>query len=149
MKWYRERLAAMKDAEPIISVCGDDCAVCPRYLAKTDEELHETAIFWHQVGWRDHVVTNEEIRCTGCGCRPSCSYARLPCIEAHGVKQCRDCPQFECAKIAEMLENSDIKKAVCESACETPEEFAGFCRAFYEKETNLREKERTDFHESH
>lgn len=29
--------------EPIISVCGDDCAVCPRYLAKTDEELKRVA----------------------------------------------------------------------------------------------------------
>ena len=116
------KLAAMQDAEPIISVCGDDCAVCPRYLAETDEELHETALFWHRVGWRDDVVSNEEIRCTGCGCRPSCSFALLACVNAHGVKQCRECPKFECAKITEMLKNSDVKKGACEAACECPED---------------------------
>lgn len=144
MQWYVQKLAEMQNIEPRISVCGDDCAVCPRHLAETDEELHETAIFWHRVGWRDHVVTNEEIRCTGCGCRPACSFALLPCVNAHGVRQCRDCVEFECDKIAEMLKNSDTKKAMCAAACESPEEFAGFCRAFYEKEANLREKERTD-----
>ena len=45
MKWYINQLAALENAAPIISVCGDDCAVCPRYLAQTEEELHETAVF--------------------------------------------------------------------------------------------------------
>ena len=72
MKWYRDRLKELESAEPVISVCGDDCAVCPRYLARTGEELHETAVFWYRAGWRDHVVSNDEIRCTGCGCRPIC-----------------------------------------------------------------------------
>ena len=61
MKWYVSRLKELENAAPIISVCGDDCAVCPRYLARTEEELHETAVFWYKAGWRDHVVSNEEI----------------------------------------------------------------------------------------
>ena len=40
MKWYQERLASLRDAAPVYSVCGDDCAVCPRFLARTEEELH-------------------------------------------------------------------------------------------------------------
>lgn len=30
MKWYIDRLERLRDVKPIISVCGDDCAVCPR-----------------------------------------------------------------------------------------------------------------------
>ena len=85
MKWYKDRIPELEKAVPVISVCGDDCGVCPRYLARTEEELHETAVFWHTAGWRDHVVSNEEIRCTGCGCRPTCSFMLLPCTREHGV----------------------------------------------------------------
>ena len=95
MKWYTDRLKALEHEEPIISVCGDDCAVCPRFLARTEEELHETALFWYRAGWRDRVVGNGEIRCTGCGCRPTCSFMLLPCTRDHGVSACRDCPEFE------------------------------------------------------
>ena len=45
MKWYADRLRVLDDIEPVISICGDDCAVCPRFLARTEEELHETAPF--------------------------------------------------------------------------------------------------------
>lgn len=38
MQWYVQKLAEMQNIESRISVCGDDCAVCPRYLAETDEE---------------------------------------------------------------------------------------------------------------
>ena len=138
MKWYIDRLKSLESAEPIISVCGDDCAVCPRYLAQTVEELHETAVFWYRAGWRDRVVSNDEIRCTGCGCRPACSFMLLPCTRAHGVGACRDCPEFECDKVRDTYERSEAKKRQCESACDSPEEFRMLCRAFYEKERNMR-----------
>ena len=138
MKWYIERLRELRDVEPIISVCGDDCAVCPRFLAQTDEELHETAVFWHKVGWRDRVVGNDEIKCTGCGCRPECSFKLLPCTREHGVKMCRECYEFECDKIRNVLVSSDEKKKICEKFCDSDEEFQAFVRAFYEKEKNLR-----------
>ena len=138
MKWYIERPERLCDVEPIISVCGDDCAVCPRFLAETDEELHETAVFWYKVGWRDHVVSNDEIRCTGCGCRPECGFMLLPCTKEHRVKMCRECENFECDRVKRVFEASDEKKKMCEKACESPEEFQMFVRAFYEKEKNLR-----------
>ena len=138
MKWYTDRLKALEREEPIISVCGDDCAVCPRFLARTEEELHETALFWYRAGWRDRVVGNGEIRCTGCGCRPTCSFMLLPCTRDHGVSACRDCPEFECDKVWDTYERSEAKKRQCECACDSPEEFRMLCRAFYEKEKNLR-----------
>lgn len=138
MKWYADRLEALEGAEPIISVCGDDCSVCPRFLARSEEELHETAVFWHRAGWRDRVIGNDEIRCTGCGCRPVCSFMLLPCTRDHGVSACRDCPEFECEKVRDCFARSEVKKRQCEKACESPEEFRMLCRAFYEKERNMR-----------
>ena len=138
MKWYIDRLEALEDVAPILSMCGDDCAVCPRYLARTEEELHETAVFWHRAGWRDHVVGNDEIRCTGCGCRPTCGFKLLPCARERGVTACRECPDFECDKVRDAYARSEAKKSLCQRACDTPEEFRMLCRAFYEKERNMR-----------
>lgn len=138
MKWYIERIEYLKNVTPIISVCGDDCAVCPRYLAETEEELHETAVFWYKAGWRDRIVSNAEIKCIGCGCRPSCSFMLLPCTKEHGVEKCSQCQEFECEKVKRAYELSDEKKRRCEKACGSAEEFDMLVRAFYKKEKNIR-----------
>lgn len=137
MKWYTDKFDELQKAEPIISLCGDDCAVCPRYLAKTDEQLHETAVFWEKVGWRDRVVTNDEISCTGCGSKGVCAFGLLDCARQRGVSRCSECREFVCEKIKKAMENSDAKKAACKNACESEKEFELFCRSFYEKEKNL------------
>ena len=35
-----------------ITLCGDNCTYCPRFLAKTEEELQEVAKLWYRVGLR-------------------------------------------------------------------------------------------------
>ena len=57
-----------------ITLCGDDCLKCPRYLAQTEEALRRAAELWYRVGWRDHVVSNEEIRCAGCTPEKPCTF---------------------------------------------------------------------------
>ena len=140
MKWYADRLQELAETPPVYSVCGDDCAVCPRYLAETEDELRQTAEFWAKAGWRDRVVSNDEIRCCGCGSRGACSFMLLPCLKSHQVKACRECPEFTCDKIADMLRRSAEKERQCRAACENEAEFAMLLRAFYAKEGNLREK---------
>ncbi len=49
--------------EERITLCGDNCMECPRYLARTEKELRAAAELWHRVGWRKIVVSNEDIRC--------------------------------------------------------------------------------------
>lgn len=137
MDWYVKKYDELKVTKPIISVCGDDCAVCPRFLASTEEELHETAVFWYKAGWRDHVVSNEEIKCTGCGCRPDCSFKLLPCTKEHGVSMCSECSDFVCEKVKNTLSGSYKKMLNCKKACESEIEFELFKRAFYEKEKNM------------
>lgn len=137
MKWYQARLEELAKAEPVYSVCGDDCAVCPRYVARSEEELRETAEFWYRAGWRDRVVTDGEIRCTGCGSRPTCSFMLLPCVREHGVEKCSACGEYPCGKIRQTLVSSAAKMKQCRAACETEAEFAMLVRAFYEKEKNI------------
>ena len=48
-----------------ITLCGDNCTFCPRYNAKTEADLQKVAELWHRVGWRDRIVSTEEIKCTG------------------------------------------------------------------------------------
>ena len=138
MKWYIDRLGELERATPVYSACGDDCAVCPRFLARTEEELRETAEFWRRAGWRDRVVGSDEIRCAGCGSRPACAFMLLPCMRGRGVSACRECPEFECDKVRTAYARSEEKRRQCERACESPEEFRMLCRAFYEKEKNMR-----------
>jgi hypothetical protein len=48
--------------ENMITLCGDDCSKCPRFLAQTDEELKAVAELWFRVGWRNTIVSFYEIR---------------------------------------------------------------------------------------
>lgn len=124
---------------PIISVCGDDCAVCPRYRAKTDDELRQVAEFWQKAGWRSTVVSPEKIKCEGCAphCACGCKYKILNCTIEHNVKKCPDCKEFPCDKVKATLESTKKMREMCRSACESDEEFAVFERAFYKKAENL------------
>ena len=137
MNWYKSILPDLENKTPIYSVCGDDCAVCPRYLARTEEELHQTAVFWHKVGWRDRVVSNEEIRCNGCGSRERCAFAILPCLKERNLERCKACDDYPCDKINRMHEGSAAKEALCRAACGDEAVFRMLSRAFYEKEKNL------------
>ena len=124
---------------PIITVCGDDCSVCPRYNAKTTEELEAVAKLWHKFGWRDSIVSPEEIKCNGCGTRNKCRYGILACTIENSVAGCKECEKYPCSKIDEMLKQSDIMEQQCKS-CISEEEFKIYKRAFYEKKKNIERK---------
>ena len=84
--------------EKVIAACGNDCAACPRYTThpheKTNEELHHTAELWKKIGYRDHIVTNEEISCTGCKPENWCRYRVIKCCVDHGIKTCGECSLY-------------------------------------------------------
>ncbi len=52
--------------EERITLCGDNCIECPRYNAHTETELRKVAELWYRVGWRETVVSVQEIVCVGC-----------------------------------------------------------------------------------
>ena len=92
----------------ILAACGNDCSACPRYSVhpyeKSEEELHHTAELWLKIGYRDHVVSNEEIICTGCKPENWCRYRVVGCCEEKGIKACSFCPEYPCGNIKECFE---------------------------------------------
>ncbi len=120
-----------------ITLCGDNCVECPRYNAHSDEELTAVAELWYRVGWRTHVISNEEISCTGCSSHKECTYQLVECTKEHGVNKCNQCIEFPCVKINNMLERSAEYKRKCKEVC-SQQEYAILEKAFFDKENNLK-----------
>ncbi len=120
----------------LIALCGDDCMKCPRFNAKTDEELNSLAELWYRIGWRDSVLTGAEMRCGGCSPDKKCSYGLVECTALHKVIRCKECGEFLCGKIDELLERSRFYEAKCAEVC-TEKELEALRAAFFNKEINL------------
>ncbi len=123
--------------EEIITLCGDNCLYCPRYLAKSEKELEDTAKLWYKVGWRDHIVSNEEIACGGCSSHKQCTYKLVDCIKNNKVEKCNQCKEYPCDKIISMLDRSKQYRIRCMEIC-TDEEYQILLKAFFEKAENLK-----------
>jgi hypothetical protein len=121
----------------IITLCGDSCMDCPRYNAKSAEELQRVAELWYRVGWRDRIVSNEEIQCTGCSSHKQCTYKLVECTQEHNVEKCNQCSFFPCNKINDMLRISDNYRNHCKEVC-TEEEFMMLEKSFFNKAENLK-----------
>ncbi len=124
----------------VLAACGNDCAACPRYTAhpyeKTGEELHCTAELWRKIGYRDHVVTNEEIACTGCRPENWCRYHVVKCCEDRGIRTCADCGEYPCSSMKDCFAVTKSFEPACRAVC-TEDEYEQLKRAFFEKEKNL------------
>ena len=51
---------------PMIAPCGNDCNVCPKYTAKSSDDLLKAAKLWYRLGWSDKITSPEETKCSGC-----------------------------------------------------------------------------------
>ncbi len=123
--------------EEMITLCGDNCIECPRYIAQTDEELRKVAELWYRVGWRDTIVSTDEIRCTGCSSHKQCTYHLVECTKEHNVSKCNQCSQFPCDKISDMLKCSEEYQEKCSEVC-SKQEYEMLSKAFFDKENNLK-----------
>lgn len=125
----------------ILAACGNDCAACPRYTAppfeKTEEELRHTAELWMKIGYRDHIVTNEEISCTGCKPENRCRYHVVQCCHDKGIANCGACPDFPCQTMKDCFAVTMSFEPTCRNIC-SEEEYERLKTAFFEKEKNLR-----------
>ncbi|MCD7857053.1 MAG: DUF3795 domain-containing protein [Clostridiales bacterium] len=123
--------------EERITLCGDNCIACPRYNAHSEEQLHKVAELWYRAGWRNRIVSNEEMKCEGCASRKQCTYQLVDCTEAHKVEKCNQCAEFPCEKIHRMLVRSAAYQKRCKEVCSGPE-YDMLEKAFFDKENNLR-----------
>ena len=128
-------------SEKILAACGNDCAACSRYtkppFEKTPEELHNTAVLWQKIGYRDRVVSNEEISCTGCSVENWCRYNIVKCVSGKNLENCGQCENYPCETIRECFKVTKNFEPACRAVC-SDEEFDVMKRAFFEKEENLK-----------
>ena len=122
--------------EDKITLCGDNCVYCPRYNAHDENNLNDVAKLWYKVGWRDKIVTNEEIRCNGCSSHIKCTYQLIDCIKGRDIDKCNQCHEFPCEKIERMLNQMKIYQKKCREVC-SDKEYTELEKAFFEKERNL------------
>lgn len=120
----------------ILAACGNDCSACPRHLPKTEEELKRTAELWEKIGYRDRVVSNEEISCDGCSTDNWCRYQIVQCVSEKEISDCGKCRRYPCAKIETCFETTQLFIPPCKKAC-NPEEYQMLVSAFFEKKKNL------------
>ncbi len=124
----------------IIAACGNDCTACPRYTAypceKTETELRHTAELWMKIGYRDHIVSNEEIACTGCKPENWCRYRVATCCADKGIRTCSACNLYPCDRMRECFAVTLSFEPKCHQVC-TGAEYAQLKKAFFEKEANL------------
>ena len=134
-------------ASKIIAACGNNCTACPRYnvhpCEKTETELHHTAELWMKIGYRDHIVFNEEIACTGCSPENWCRYHVVKCCTEKGIPTCSSCSLYPCERMQECFAVTKSFEPKCREAC-TEEEYAQLKRAFFEKKQNLAMPDRSN-----
>lgn len=121
----------------LITLCGDDCLKCPRYNAKTDDELDAIAELWYRIGWRESVLSAAEMKCGGCSPEKKCTYGLVECTALHNVEKCAVCGEFPCGRIDALLERSRKYEKKCAEVCDE-RELETLRAAFFNKEVNLR-----------
>lgn len=133
----------------VLAACGNDCSECPRYTAhpyeKSDQELQNTAELWMKIGYRDHIVSHEEIACLGCQPDNWCRYEVVKCCEKRGIKTCGACDVFPCMNLKECFQMTQSFEPVCRQVC-NDREYEQLKRAFFEKKDNLN-KEQCSLHQ--
>jgi hypothetical protein len=123
-----------------IAPCGNACSECPRHIATASEDpeqLAEVAGLWFFLGFRDDIISNDEIACRGCTSSNPCCDGIVGCAEAKRVMNCGSCSEFSgCTKIAVSLARTDEVAAWCRGMC-SDEEYLALDRAFFRKRENL------------
>ncbi len=120
----------------IISACGNNCTLCPRFMPKSDSELINTAKLWYKIGYRDKIVSNEEIACYGCTSDNFCRYSIVQCTQEHNLENCGQCENYPCERITEAFDKTILFKPMCKEQC-TKQEYEMMREAFFCKKDNL------------
>ena len=124
-----------------ISICGDVCSECPRFIAtETNDtaELEKIAELWYRLGFRDSILSSEDLKCTGCSKDKVCSYNINNCKHLNGKNNCGECDSFPCDKITIVFQKTDKTNEICKDKC-SASEYKELSRAFLMKRQILTE----------
>jgi len=125
-----------------LGFCGDDCNVCPRYIATQSgdvEQLKKVAALWYRVGYRDKIVPPEEMICRGCSstwCNVVDNRDVRECALEKGVENCGKCENYPCEKVLKVFEQTESFAKTCKEKC-SKEEYECLQKAFFSKKENL------------
>ena len=122
-----------------LAMCGDDCDLCPRYLATRsgdERELKRIAEIWQRAGWRTGDVQPREMTCTGCSPQNQCIYSIAQCAAEKGIESCGVCAEYPCPKISEAFAKTDLSAQKCKTLFPA-ELYDQLRRAFFLKKAHL------------
>jgi len=122
-----------------LAFCGNDCAVCPRYIATQGSDVmkqNEVAELWHNLSWRDTIVPVEEIMCYGCSSSNFCRYGIQKCASEKNVDNCGTCNDYPCSITLKTFETTQIYTESVKGKC-SDEEYQCLKIAFFSKKVNL------------
>ena len=122
--------------DSMIAPCGNDCSLCPKYTAKTPDELQKVAKLWHRIGWSDRIEQPENMKCSGCSpSRKLCGIVN--CHNERNLQKCNKCMEFPCEEIDTLIQSNKEDIIKCKEVC-SDSEYGILHKAFFEKEGNLR-----------
>ena len=125
-----------------IGYCGDNCSSCPRYIATVTndtEKMKEAALMWKRVGWRDTVLSIDEIKCGGCKSVDWCRYNDIrECAIDRKLSNCGECDCYPCDRIDSVFRKTASYARQCEKIF-AKEDFAILSKAFFTKKKILDE----------
>jgi hypothetical protein len=128
------------DALSILAPCGNDCSACPRFTATASGDPAHLAVvaeLWHRLGWRDRVVSKEEISCRGCPPASPCRHDIVACVADRGVPSCAACGgKANCPRLDAALARTELAVDQCHAFVDAETYFA-LDRAFFRKRENL------------
>lgn len=86
-----------------IGACGDDCSVCPRYVAtqrNNEDELNRVKDLWVALGLRNADIDAAELKCVGCRKENTCAYPDVRnCTSNKKLENCGLCAKYPCKKV--------------------------------------------------
>jgi hypothetical protein len=124
-----------------IGICGDVCSECPRYISTQNNDLSElekVAELWYRMGFRDKIVSPEELKCTGCSKDLDCTYKVNNCEHLAGKNNCGECEIFPCDRMNLIFDKTDAFALICRKKC-TESEYLQLENAFFNKRKILNE----------
>lgn len=122
-----------------LACCGDNCNLCPRYIGTINnniDALKEAAEIWYKIGWRDRVLSTEEMKCLGCSSVKGCKYSIKECCKDRQIDNCGYCIEIPCSKLKEIFEKNKRNEKISKSLL-TKEEYDMLNAAFFMKKEYL------------
>lgn len=124
----------------MIGLCGDNCSLCPRYLATQSGsawELEKVKSLWVRLGLRDWTFPAQDLACRGCSPENERAYRELrACAHEKGVDNCGLCHEYPCGLIQSAFDKSEKLHSHAIRVC-TSKELAVLKDAFFSKRQNL------------